>query len=1278
MMQFGTQVAGLDQCDTRVSYDTNFKTSTPVKTKICAANNLECWERRGQDMSAIPGLDPMSGPDSDSSDNEVDISYGGHWSKFPDDTLAREGGDMMDPDYTEDPDYPDEDEDDELHRRLPHNDSLLLNNPIRAYLKGNSQVQFVLTEVAPNNFPPPGYDGKFLNHSNWPENVDPEQEVTDILNKGFCHKKSQADLKAEKIMTDPKLSFRTENLRIMVNNCRGYFSKRESIETIAASESLDIIVLCETFTSGKRYPELQGYTTYFRNRPKRANGGVAILIRDERARYVVKIAEGSEHNEYFGIKFSNCDPNLVIFVYYGAVSNTFGVDAKKVHLTQLLDDVSKYLYKGYSVQILGDFNLHIGNDKIPKNNPDSSPTGRLFCDMLDNLNLHVMNGLSDNPITYIDRSGPDHSENVLDLVITNDPSNISDFKTDDLCYNFTPYSIKMKGGKAFRTYADHMSIIFNYKTRWQDKIKFNKEPIWMYNTPLADVKYELFTNNACYFLMQKVMEEESIDKTHKAFKDVLTKAKFQSYNRRTVTASKVTRLNDQLVWRKRIEDLEQLERRFKGEKESNKIFKAKRVILKGPEDKQNYRTENEDTGEVLEDLDDILTHVLNFNAKNMTKIDPEEDVAAVMRKKAEIIEELLSDHNVDKFPSSIPWETYLKVLEKVMRQRKSCFRDLIKAGRDYKFALFFLINRIYACEEFPEDSAVTFLTRIYKGKGSKEKLGNNRFIHNKEPLTKMFEKCVVELVSEALNNATPQAQAGSRKGRSTRDQMLKVLILQKFHESKSKPLPVLLVDVKACFDKIPLQVVIHDTLEAGADAKATRVLNKLSSRTEIRLTGDRRNNGKGESRIVTQTLGQGTNYAPGGIGLSSSKSVDQEFTEDEKNQLMAAVGTARSDPLSYVDDISAFPKNEPCLRKVSVKVGEALRGIGLESHPKKTEVIISGRSVRAEKMRTRLTDKPAMMQNNPIKVAKTGMYLGMVISDLGFRDSIDKTARHRVAKAWGCVADIKSVINDSRLARTGWLRAGITLIRAQIIPSLTYSADTWLGANKCTEKFISDAYKSIIYAILDLKTNTKFTSVLADLGLPNIVAVMDKLRVNFVNHTLWAKGDEKLRETLLEERRLLPKNNLLDYTDKICEKYNLPAVSDQELDKRLVKKRIRVVDEIDTWISNVTSPATQNVGSETKRPSTNFFTLTKRESQSILAFNAGAFMLKTSWGDYHEKKDCLAPMCDGQDQLEHIQICRFYKTRWRIEYMKDIKALAKYFVALDKERRRVWRGECLF
>ena len=214
--------------------------------------------------------------------------------------------------------------------------------------------------------------------------------------------------------------------------------------------------------------------------------------------------------------------------------------------------------------------------------------------------------------------------------------------------------------------------------------------------------------------------------------------------------------------------------------------------------------------------------------------------------------------------------------------------------------------------------------------------------------------------------------------------------------------------------------------------------------------------------------------------------------------------------------------------------------------------------------------------------------------------------------------------------------------------------------------------------ILDITTHTKWTSVLADLNLPNIQSVIDKLKVNYMNHTLWGKGDEKLRMLLWEEHRLLPTCSLIHTVDEICKSYKIPAVSMTLLDKTLIKRQIRLKDEIDIWVSNVKSSATRNVGLERVRQSTNFYRLSKREAQALIAFNASAFKLKTAWGDFHKIQLCLAPLCDGEDGLEHIKRCPYYMTKWADKFEKDSLLLARYLVGIDRERRRRWKGEFLF
>ena len=90
--------------------------------------------------------------------------------------------------------------------------------------------------------------------------------------------------------------------------------------------------------------------------------------------------------------------------------------------------------------------------------------------------------------------------------------------------------------------------------------------------------------------------------------------------------------------------------------------------------------------------------------------------------------------------------------------------------------------------------------------------------------------------------------------------------------------------------------------------------------------------------------------------------------------------------------------------------------------------------------------------------------------------------------------------------------------------------------------------------------------------------------------------------------------------------------------------------------------------------------LTKRESQAVIAFNAGNLRLKTAWGSYYkgEERLCLAPFCSDPDTLEHLKVCKFYKAKWSKKCNDDIRLLAKWLVSLDKERRRWVKKEALF
>ena len=166
---------------------------------------------------------------------------------------------------------------------------------------------------------------------------------------------------------------------------------------------------------------------------------------------------------------------------------------------------------------------------------------------------------------------------------------------------------------------------------------------------------------------------------------------------------------------------------------------------------------------------------------------------------------------------------------------------------------------------------------------------------------------------------------------------------------------------------------------------------------------------------IRGTLGQGSNFAPAGIGLCSSKSISLHFQEPRAEEALTRLGSVTVPPACYVDDINAMPRGVSGLNEVCRRIREAMEEISLSTHPDKTEVVVMGKSKKAEEMRNKLKNDPVRMQGKPVKISPEGMYLGMWISQDGHRASVDSSVKHRISKAWGRVSKIKSSINDARM-----------------------------------------------------------------------------------------------------------------------------------------------------------------------------------------------------------------------------------------------------------------------
>ena len=165
---------------------------------------------------------------------------------------------------------------------------------------------------------------------------------------------------------------------------------------------------------------------------------------------------------------------------------------------------------------------------------------------------------------------------------------------------------------------------------------------------------------------------------------------------------------------------------------------------------------------------------------------------------------------------------------------------------------------------------------------------------------------------------------------------------------------------------------------------------------------------------------------------------------------------------------------------------------------------------------------------------------------------------------------------------------------------------------------------------------------------------------------------------LIEEKKLLGAESCLAMVDETCWAYKVPEVSQAPLDSKLVKRAVRIRDKLGTWLSNLKSPVRKNVGLDMMRISSRLFKLNKKEAQAMIAYNAGSLKFRTAWGSYYEDRSCRAPMCDQDDEFDHIQKCPFYESKWQERFVSDIKLLTRWLVSINRERIKKWKCDPLF
>ena len=1110
-----------------------------------------------------------------------------------------------------------------------------------------------------------------------------EEIFEDIVDKifGKTPEKSKDPMKDDNdgdndiLTTNPNSNHVTNSrkLRFLTLNIRGIQSKVETLSAILSKFSIDVCCLSETLCTDDSAVKITNFRTFFRNRISRKGGGVMILIREEIAESAVRVAQGKDA-EFISVKLNQYQPPIVITQYYGSTPRAgVGFPELSEEIFELFSVIRKYQRQGVLSLVTGDINAWTGRDMIRNNHFSVNKEGILWKELVRESDMVFVNDRLSNPITFVDkRTGRGRT---LDVVVTDKPEKIEEIRVDTDEGEMTPYTPYLnRDGSERRVYSDHRPVFFTCEAKVKEAKKKSAQiakpkVVWRMKAPFGHIKYDILTDRRAEELMVMTRDMVSVNALLGRFLKVIEESKRLSYGRMTVSKTREISTEARDVWEKRVKEVEKLYKEVENQEVMKQMWTLRDNVLRSGKCPQMVSVMREDTGEMVEDKDDIMEYLLQYNVSNMSKEEVSDEIEDLNENKRTWIK-LILEHR-DDIPRVISWDDYMRTVRKIFHQNKGVFQDFIKSGAKFKVAVFSLLNRIYAEEIIPEEMKKTTLTQIPKKKGDPSRVKNSRFIHGKGWPGKLLEKTVVMMTEKSIKDATPEAQAGGQESRSCRDHLLKLTMLMRHYKKIGKPLPILAVDVRACFDRVKLSDLVFDCLEAGANAKDIMIINEATKATLIRIAGDDQERGI----IVLETAGQGTVFAPLATSLSLGKSLHQHFEDFVE---MARLGRIRVPSFGFIDDILINSNGEEGMREAAVRVSRTLDVLSLKSNANKTALIIIGNNEAARKMRENFVKKPLIVQDHEVKVSEEEPYLGFKISQKGLVESVDRSIQTRVGRAWARVLEIKRLANHIKLRKVGWFKVCIALINSQIISALCYGVEAWVSPLVRQTEYLELSYKKIMYKILQVQKTLNYNGVLFETGLPCIRDVINKLRVTYINDVLGGRvQDNLLREMLKEDHVVFKEKSVLSEISNVCTNLNIPDVTSEVRGKKTMKAVLKQTASLRVWgavmRSRVMQPST-SMKSQAKW----YHSWTRTEARAQLFLRLGSLRFKSNWAGHYKKRgesvSCPSDLCGTEvDSLAHAKVCPFMETKWNARKMQNPREVSKYLMRLNIERIRRWR-----
>ena len=399
-------------------------------------------------------------------------------------------------------------------------------------------------------------------------------------------------------------------------------------------------------------------------------------------------------------------------------------------------------------------------------------------------------------------------------------------------------------------------------------------------------------------------------------------------------------------------------------------------------------------------------------------------------------------------------------------------------------SLLLLCNEVKSQLKIPKFVTFTDITSLYKNKGDRNDLENDRGIFGVGKVRSIIEKLVYNDVFEDVDSNMSDSNVGGRKNRNIRDNLFVLYAVRNEAIQKKLCVDLHFMDLSKCFDTLWTQETMNDLYELGVKDDKFSLISVLNKKCRVSIKTPI---GQTDEFILENIEMQGTVMAP----LKCTGQIDSLGRNGYTNQtaLYKYKKTCYVPILGMIDDTLGMSKCGEDSVELNAFINSTIESKKLYFNKRKCHKLHIG---------ARNDECPTLKVHDTIMTeTKTEKYLGDMISGTGN----DENMKYKRKLGYQAISDQMTILKEVA-AGSHFISIGLVFRDAVLKSKLLLNSEIWHGLTVKNVETLEEVDKAYLRKILNAHSKVGLEWLFLETGKMNLKYHIMQRRLLYLWHIL--------------------------------------------------------------------------------------------------------------------------------------------------------------------------------